>query len=226
MSRMTQFKDKSRKHADDAVSLGLFSYPVLMAADILLYRTNAVPVGEDQIQHLELTRFIAERFNKRFDDIFTLPQPLLNTTTARVMSLTDPAKKMSKSDAPKSYIALTDDADTINAKVKQAVTETEPVFSFEKSGPAVQNLLRMYQAFSGKSPSDIEAECSGQNYSFFKKSLAETIASALAPIQKRYEQLRQDDTALTKILADGAQKATSVAQTTLMQVKQAMGLTV
>jgi tryptophanyl-tRNA synthetase len=223
MSRMTQFKDKAKKQQINT-SLGLFAYPVLMAADILLYQTNIVPVGEDQTQHIELTRSLAERFNNRFGETFAIPEALINKQTARIMSLSDPAKKMSKSDSPKSYISLTDNAETIVRKIGTAVTETEPVISFTKSGPAVKNLLAIYQAFSQEEPATIEASFSGKGYKQFKEELAQLIIEHLEPIQRRYHELRADDSDLRIILGRGAEHARHAANYTLNTVKEKMGL--
>lgn len=222
LSRMTQFKEKADKHP--ITSLGLFSYPVLMAADILLYQTDLVPVGQDQVQHLELTRTIARRFNTRFDPTFTEPEAWVNKHTARIMSLTEPTKKMSKNDQPDSYIALLDSPEVIAGKIKGAVTETEPVFSFSKSGPAVQNLLRIYQAFSQLTPPAIEEKFTGHGYKVFKETLTELLVEKLKPLRKRYHQLRQDDQALRAILEKGRQRANNIASKTLTLAKQKMGL--
>jgi len=223
LNRMTQFKEKSTKQADNT-TLGLFAYPVLMAADILLYRTNHVPVGEDQKQHLELARNIAERFNNKFGETFTVPEPHIPKTSARVMSLSDPTKKMSKTDAASSYIALTDSPETIQKKIKSAVTETEPVFSFEKSGPAVKNLLSLYHALSDEEPATIEQKFTGQGFKEFKESLADVVISALAPIQKKYAELRENDDELRILLGRGKHHAEQVANETLRRVKDRMGL--
>lgn len=222
LSRMTQFKDKSGRQA--SVSLGLFAYPVLMAADILLYHADLVPVGEDQKQHIELTRDLAERFNNRFGETFTIPTPYILEHSARVMSLVDPSRKMSKSDGEKSYIAITDEPDAIRKKIMSATTETNPVFSFEQSGPAVKNLLRIYQAFSEESPEAIEQGFSSKGYKDFKEVLAELLVEKLTPIREKYHKLRQDEKHLKNILADGRAKAAAVANKTLRDVKEKMGL--
>lgn len=230
LARMTQFKDKSRQFGGQApkqatgISVGLFSYPILMAADILLYHAQVVPVGDDQVQHLELTRTIAERFNSRFGKIFTLPQAYVPPSTARIMSLTDPSKKMSKSDQPKSFIALSDDTDTIRKKIMSAVTETEPVFSFTNSGPAVKNLLTIYEAFSDHSRETIEKDFTGKGYKEFKDALAESIVATLAPLQEKYQAIRANDDELRIILGRGNYKAEQVAGQTLSRVKEVMGL--
>lgn len=223
LSRMTQFKEKSAKHRA-ASSAGLFGYPVLMAADILLYQTEVVPVGEDQVQHVELTRDIAKRFNNRFGETFKVPGVQLNKTTARIMSLTDPSKKMSKSDAAKSYVALTDSPQNIKAKIMSAVTETEPVFSFEKSGPAVKNLLNIYAAFSEEAEASIEAKFSGKGYKEFKETLAQLLTDKLTSIRENYQTLRRNDDDLRIMLGRGKYAASQVANQTLQNAKQKMGL--
>lgn len=223
LSRMTQFKEKAEKQSENT-TLGLFAYPVLMTADILLYQTNLVPVGEDQKQHLELTRNIAERFNNKFGQAFTIPEPHIPKETARIMSLTDPTKKMSKSDSEKSYIALTDEPDVIRKKIMSAVTETEPVFSFEKSGPAVKNLLSIYQALSEESADTIESQFKNVGYKEFKAALAELIITKLSPLQAKYKELRQNDDELRILLGRGKHHAEQVANQTLRAVKDKMGL--
>lgn len=230
LARMTQFKDKSRQFGGQApkqatgVSVGLFSYPILMAADILLYHAQAVPVGDDQVQHLELTRTIAERFNSRFGEIFTIPQAYIPPLTARVMSLHDPTKKMSKGDEAKTYIALNDTPDVIRKKIAAAVTETEPVFSFAHSGPAVKNLLIIYEAFSGQPREAIEKDFTGKGYKEFKEALAETLIATLTPLQEKYQGIRANDDELRIILGRGNYKAEQVAGQTLSRVKEVMGL--
>ncbi len=223
LKRMTQFKEKSERGRGEA-GLGLLAYPVLQAADILLYQTDTVPVGEDQVQHIEITRDIARRFNGRFGRAFTIPQAQVNRSTARVMSLTEPTRKMSKSDHPKSYLALTDKPDTIKQKIMSAVTETEPVFSFAASGPAVRNLLNIYQAFSGQEAEEIEAKFSGGGYQEFKEAVAELLIEKLTPVREEYENLRRDETKLRKILGQGREKARAKAKNTLKDIKQKMGL--
>lgn len=225
MSRMTQFKDKSKKlSSKDAISLALFSYPVLMAADILLYGTNIVPVGEDQKQHIELARDIAERFNSTYGEIFTLPEAYIPQDSARIMSLADPAKKMSKSDDAKSAIALTDEPDIIRKKIASAVTETEAIFSFKKSGPAVKNLLAIYKAFSGKEEKEIEAEFEDKGYKEFKDVLIRQIIASLADFRAKYKSFREDDTDLRFALGRGMHRAQQTANSTLHRAKEAMGL--
>ncbi len=228
LRRMTQFKDKAKKqtHGKNAEesSLGLFAYPVLQAADILLYQADLVPVGEDQVQHIEITRDIAERFNNRFGKVFTIPEAYINKNTARIMSLTDPDEKMSKSDQAKSYIALTDSPDNIRRKIGSAVTESKPVISFEKSGPAVANLLTIYLALSGQTEKDIEAAFADKGHKEFKEALSALVITALTPIRETYEAIRQDDTELRVILGRGMHVAQEVANQTLHQVKEKMGL--
>lgn len=223
LSRMTQYKDKESRSKTES-SLGLFAYPVLMAADILLYQADLVPVGEDQVQHIELTRDIAKRFNNKFGEVFTIPAAHIQKETARIMSLSDPARKMSKSDEEKSYIAITDKPDVIRKKIMSAVTETEPVFSFAQSGPAVKNLLSIYKALSEKSEEEIETQFVGKGYKEFKESLAELVVESLAPIQKKYDALCSEDHELRVTLARGAHKAQEVANRTLHLVKEKMGL--
>lgn len=224
LSRMTQFKDKSQKQQTNT-TLGLFAYPALMAADILLYQTNQVPVGEDQVQHVELTRSIAKRFNNKFGEVFTIPEVMLNKT-ARIMSLADPAKKMGKSDPAPSYIALTDPPETIRKKIMGAVTETDlPAEGLAKAGPAVKNLFDIYMALSGEEAAAIEQKFAGKGYKDFKESLADLVIEKLFPLQEKFTALRQDETKLKEILAAGATKASTVAQKTLADVKQKMGLT-
>lgn len=223
LSRMTQFKDKAEKHQANT-SLGLFSYPVLMAADILAYQADVVPVGEDQTQHIELTRDIAKRFNNQSENLFTLPKAYIPKDTARVMSLTDPTKKMSKSDGEKSYIAITDEPNVITKKIMSAVTDTDPIFSFEKSGPAVKNLLAIYQALTDESVEAIEQKFANAGYKEFKEALASVVVESLTPLREKYLELREDDTELRITLARGAQQAGRVANKTLQNTKHAMGL--
>ena len=224
LERMTQFKDKSEGKAAKSSSLGLFSYPVLQTADIILYHANTVPVGEDQVQHIELARDIVRRFNNQFGDTFVAPESFINKNAARIMSLTDPAAKMSKSDQPKSYLALMDEPDVIRKKVMSAVTETEPVFSFIASGPAVQNLLCIYEALSEESRDAIENTFSDANYKTFKEALADLIIAKLAPLQEHYQEVRADEAQLKDILAAGRDQAAMVANQILVEAKEKMGL--
>ncbi|MCM3019153.1 tryptophanyl-tRNA synthetase [Priestia megaterium] len=223
LERMTQFKDKSA--GKEAVSAGLLTYPPLMAADILLYNTDLVPVGEDQKQHLELTRDLAERFNKKYNDIFTIPEVRIPKVGARVMSLQDPTKKMSKSDPnQKAFITLLDDAKTIEKKIKSAVTDSEGIVRYDKENkPGISNLLSIYSILTNKSIEDIEAMYEGKGYGDFKADTAKVVAEALAPIQKRYYEL-VDSSELDDILDQGADKANATANKMLRKMRNAMGI--
>lgn len=223
LERMTQFKDKSS--GKEAVLAGLLTYPPLMAGDILLYSADLVPVGEDQKQHLELTRDLAERFNKKYNEIFTIPEVRIPTTGARVMSLQDPLKKMSKSDPnQKAYIALLDDPKQIEKKIKSAVTDSEGIVKYDKENkPGVSNLLTIYSIFSGKSIPEIEEAYEGKGYGDFKGDLAQVVVGALEPIQKRYYELI-DSQELDDILDRGAEKANLVAGKMIRKMENAMGL--
>lgn len=223
LERMTQFKDKS--DGKEAVSSALLTYPPLMASDILLYNTDIVPVGEDQKQHIELTRDLAERFNKKFNDIFTIPEAKIPKVGARIMSLTDPTKKMSKSNPnPKSYISMLDDEKTIMKKVKSAVTDSDGIVKFDKENkPAIANLLSIYSLCSGKSIEQLESEFEGKGYGDFKQALGETIVETLKPIHDRYNEII-DSKELDEILDLGADKANQVASKTVAKAKKAMGL--
>ena len=222
LERMTQFKDKSGGKSE-RVSVGLFTYPVLMASDILLYQTNLVPVGQDQKQHLELTRDIAERFNRDFGETFAIPEPFIRKSGARILSLKDPSKKMSKSDENvNASIFLLDDADTITRKVKKAVTDSGTTIEFDESRPAIQNLLTIYKLFTGKSDEECEAHFEGKGYGQFKPELAEVIVEYLRPLQNRIEQF--DDEELESLLRLGADKASDIANSTIKDVYRNMGI--
>ncbi|MCJ7987557.1 tryptophan--tRNA ligase [Priestia sp. OVL9] len=223
LERMTQFKDKSA--GKEAVSAGLLTYPPLMAADILLYNTDLVPVGEDQKQHLELTRDLAERFNKKYNDIFTIPEVRIPKVGARVMSLQDPTKKMSKSDPnQKAFITLLDDAKTIEKKIKSAVTDSEGIVRYDKENkPGISNLLSIYSILANKSIEDIEAMYEGKGYGDFKADTAKVVAEALAPIQERYYEL-VDSSELDDILDQSADKANATANKMLRKMRNAMGI--
>ncbi len=222
LERMTQFKDKGKGNAERA-SVGLFTYPVLMASDILLYQTDLVPVGKDQKQHLELTRDIAERFNRNFGDTFIVPAPYIPPIGASIMSLKEPSKKMSKSDENiNASILLLDDADTITRKIKKAVTDSGTEITFDESRPAINNLLTIYQLMSGKSADECEANFAGKGYGDFKRELAEVVVEYLRPFQDRVNDFEDSD--LEKILSDGAEKARVVAGTTLKDVYKKMGI--
>ena len=223
MSRMTQFKDKSAKHADN-VNVGLFSYPVLMAADILLYHPDFVPVGADQKQHLEIARDIATRFNHLYGDVFTLPEPYIPKTGARVMSLQDPAKKMSKSDENlNSWVAILDDRDTIIRKFKRAVTDSEACVRLSEDKPGVSNLINIYSAVTGKTAAEIEREFEGKGYGDFKLAVGETVADELAPIKARYEDIIKDKDELTRIFREGDMRAERVARKTYFKAMKKVG---
>jgi tryptophanyl-tRNA synthetase len=224
LRRMTQFKDKAGGK-DEQVSAALLFYPVLQAADILLYDTNRVPVGEDQKQHIELTRDIGARFNARYGETFILPQPDIKSAGARVMSLEDPTRKMSKSDAnPNSAIALTDDADTIRRKIRRAVTDSGSEVRASSDKPALTNLLTIYSLLSGEQISVIEDRYAGNGYGAFKRDLAEVVVSSLAPIQARLADLNQDPEVARAILTDGAERARTRASAKMTEVRDRMGL--
>lgn len=227
LERMTQFKDKVAKHTDN-INLGLFSYPVLMAADILLYQTKAVPVGADQKQHLELARDLANRMNNAYGQLFTVPEPYIPSTEAggRIMSLLEPEKKMSKSDENAgNYIALLDDPKTIVKKVKRAVTDTDNHIRYDRDNkPGVSNLLTLLSGASGKSISALESEYEGKGYGQLKTDTADAIVALLEPIQSEFHRLRDDETELMQVMKQGAAKARANANHTLTRVKVAMGL--
>lgn len=224
LERMTQFKDKSQKGGTERSSVGLFTYPVLMAADILLYQANLVPVGQDQKQHIELTRDLAERFNRDFGETFKVPDVYVPPTGASIKSLQDPAKKMSKSDEnPNASIFLLDDADTVTKKIKRAVTDSGTEITFDDSRPAIRNLLTIYQLLTGKSQDECVAHFAGKGYGDFKGELAEVTVEFLRPVQERVK--RYDDATLAAILESGAGKARSIASATLADVYQKIGMT-
>jgi len=225
LERMTQFKDKSSKSGNEGVSAGLLTYPPLMASDILLYGTDIVPVGEDQKQHLELTRNLAQRFNNKYNDIFTVPDVQISEVGARVMSLQEPTKKMSKSDDnQKAFISMLDDEKTIVKKIKSAVTDSEGIVKYDvENKPGVSNLLTIHSSFSGKSIESLEAEFEGKGYGDFKQGVAEVVVEAMRPIQERYFEL-MDSEELDDILDRGAEKANYDAQKMLRKAKKAMGL--
>jgi len=222
LQRMTQFKDKSSKHG---IHAGLFNYPVLMAADILLYQANLVPVGEDQRQHLELARNLAGRFNHLYGDIFRVPEPYIPPVGARVMSLQDPATKMSKSDPnPKGYVSLLDPPNTIRKKIQRAVTDSGTEIVYDESRPAIANLVGIYSAVSGESYKEIAVKYQGRGYGDFKKDLADLVIDALAPIQEKYHVMRADEAGLRDVLAQGSKNAAQRAAKTLEQAYACVGL--
>lgn len=223
LERMTQYKDKA--DGKDAVSAALFTYPTLMAADILLYETDVVPVGEDQKQHLELTRNLAQRFNNRFNDIFTVPEVRIPKTGARIMSLQDPIKKMSKSDSnPKGFISMLDTPKQIEKKIRSAITDSEGIVKFDKEKkPGVSNLLTIYSIFANLSIKDLENQYKNKGYGDFKQGVADAVLNIIEPIQKKYELLVNSEE-LDLILDQGRDKASFVANKTLVKAKKAMGL--
>ena len=223
LSRMTQFKDKSAKHEDN-INAGLFTYPVLMASDILLYQTDVVPVGHDQIQHLELTRDIAIRFNNIYGEVFTVPEPYIGKVGARIQSLQDPSKKMSKSDENENAsIYLDDDRDTIIRKFKRAITDNEACVRFSDEQPAIKNLISIYSAVTGKTPQEVEQEFDGRGYGDFKLAVGESVADVLAPIQKRQAELLADKEYVDTIIKNNADHASYLAMKTLRKVQKRLG---
>ena len=206
LNRMTQFKDKAAKHADN-INAGLFTYPVLMAADILLYQADVVPVGIDQMQHLELTRDIAIRFNNIYGDVFTVPEAYIGKAGAKIMSLQDPAKKMSKSDEnPNGSIYLMDDPDTIIRKCKRAVTDSEGIILYRDEQPGVKNLIDIYCACTGKTPAEVEREFDGKGYGDFKMAVGEAVVGVLKPLQDRFADLSKNKEYLDKVIKENAEQ--------------------
>ena len=225
LSRMTQFKDKSAKHADN-VNAGLFTYPVLMAADILLYQTDVVPVGQDQLQHLEITRDIAQRFNSIYGDVFTIPEPYIGKGGAKIMSLQDPSKKMSKSDEnPNASIYLMDDPDTIRRKCKRAITDSEATIAYRDEQPGLKNLFDIYCTCTGKTSEEAVAEFQGQGYGQLKEAVGEAVVSILKPMQDRMAEIAADKSYLDKVIKENAERAYYSANKTLRKVKKKIGLT-
>lgn len=223
LSRMTQFKDKSARHADN-VNAGLFTYPSLMAADILLYQTDVVPVGIDQKQHLELTRDIATRFNQIYPDTFTIPEPLLPKNGAKINSLADPTKKMSKSDENvNAVVYILDDKDTIIRKFKRAVTDSDTCVRFAEGKDGINNLINIYSCFTGKTVEEIEREFDGRGYGEFKLAVGEACADALAPVQQRYAEIIADKAFLETQMKRGADEASYYARKTLSKVRRKLG---
>ena len=222
LERMTQFKDKSKKQREN-VSVGLLTYPTLMAADILLYQTDLVPVGQDQKQHLELTRDVAERFNRDFGETFRVPDAYIPKVGAKILALDDPSKKMSKSDENvNGSIMLMDDADAIRRKFKRAVTDSGAEVRFDESRPAVNNLLTIYQVLTGRTPEEIEAHFAGKGYAQLKGEVAEATVEFLRPFQERVRGISDEE--LSRILRGGAEKARAIAEVTMREVKERAGL--
>ena len=223
LNRMTQFKDKAAKHADN-INAGLFTYPVLMAADILLYQADVVPVGIDQMQHLELTRDIAQRFNGIYGDVFTVPEAYIGKVGAKIMSLQDPAKKMSKSDEnPNGSIYLMDDPDTIMRKFKRAVTDSEGQILYRDEQPGIKNLINIYCACTGKAPDEVVREFDGRGYAEFKPAVGEAVVSVLKPLQDRVEELSNDKAYIDSVIKNNAEKAQYFANKTLRKVQKKVG---
>lgn len=224
MSRMTQFKDKSLKHADN-INVGLFSYPVLMAADILLYQADYVPVGVDQKQHLEITRDIAERFNGIYGNVFTIPEPYIGNKGAKVMSLQDPTKKMSKSDTNlKSFISMLDKPETIIKKMKSAITDSDACVKFdEENKPGVSNLISIYSCCTGLTYEQIEKEFESKGYGDFKLKVGEAVVEELRPVQEEFDRLMKDEKYLKECMAIGAERASKIAGRTLNKVMKKVG---
>ena len=223
LNRMTQFKDKAAKHADN-INAGLFTYPVLMAADILLYQADVVPVGIDQMQHLELTRDIAIRFNNIYGDVFTVPEAYIGKAGAKIMSLQDPAKKMSKSDEnPNGSIYLMDDPDTIIRKCKRAVTDSEGIILYRDEQPGVKNLIDIYCACTGKTPAEVEREFDGKGYGDFKMAVGEAVVGVLKPLQDRFADLSKNKESLDKVIKENAEKASYFSNKTLRKVQKKVG---
>lgn len=229
LNRMTQFKDKSQKHANN-INAGLFAYPVLMAADILLYQANEIPVGQDQKQHLELTRDIATRFNNAYGDTFTIPEPFIPEHGAKVMSLQDPLKKMSKSDDNRNnVIGLLEDPKAILKKVKKAMTDGEepPRVHFDmENKPGVSNLLSLMSGVTGNSIASLEAEFEGKMYGHLKVATGEAVVAMLEPLQARFKEFRADQSFLTQVMHDGAERAQARAEVTIKKVYEKIGLLV
>ena len=223
MSRMTQFKDKSKKHPDN-INVGLFSYPVLMAADILLYKSDLVPVGEDQKQHLEIARDIAVRFNNIYGDVFTVPEAYIPKAGARIRSLQDPSKKMSKSDDNvNAWIAILDGRDDIIRKFKRAVTDSGSEVRMAEDKPGISNLITIYSAVTGKSTADVEREFEGKGYGDFKLAVGEAVADALAPIKQKHDKIIKDKKAMEQLYKAGAEKAEYVARKTYFKAMKKVG---
>ena len=224
LNRMTQFKDKSQRYANH-INVGLLTYPTLMAADILLYNAHAVPVGEDQKQHLELTRDLAQRFNQKFSEVFVVPEPYIQALGARVMSLQNPEKKMSKSDENQNgFIALLDDPKVITRKIKRAVTDSEALVAVDANRPGISNLVALFAAFSNQTVAQVTQAYTGKGYGTFKADLAECIIATLQPIQENYHALMADPGYLSSLMQQGAEKAQVIADATLQRVKQVIGL--
>ncbi len=223
LNRMTQFKDKAAKHVDN-INAGLYTYPVLMAADILLFQTDLVPVGIDQMQHLELTRDLATRFNNIYGDVFTIPEAYIGKVGAKVMSLQDPTKKMSKSDEnPNASIYLMDDPDTIMRKFKRAVTDSEACIAYRDEQPGLKNLIDIYSACTGKTAEEVVREFDGRGYGDFKMGVGEAVVSTLKPLQDRVKELEKDKAYIDAVIKNNAEKAQYFSNKTLRKVQKKVG---
>ena len=223
LSRMTQFKEKSQK-SEENLNVGLFTYPVLMAADILLYQTDLVPVGVDQKQHLELARDLAERFNNKYSDTFVIPDGIIGKETGKIMSLKNPEKKMSKSDEDvNSFILLLDDEETIKRKIRKSVTDSLGHFDYTDDQKGLKNLINMYIGFSGQASDEIVAKYKNENYSVFKEDLGQLIADSLKPIREKHKEFISDKAYLEKVMKEGAEKASYFANKTLRKVYKKVG---
>ncbi len=223
LNRMTQFKDKSQKHADN-INAGLFDYPVLMAADILLYQSDVVPVGIDQMQHLELTRDVAQRFNALYGDVFTIPEPYIGKVGAKINSLQEPEKKMSKSDEnPNASIYLMDDPDTVVRKFKRAVTDSDACICYRDEQPGVKNLINIYCACTEKTPDEAVSEFSGKGYGELKGAVSEAVNAVLAPLQAEAKRLSADKAYIDRIIKENAEKANYYATKTLRKAQKKVG---
>jgi len=225
LGRMTQYKDKARNQEQSSVGAGLFNYPVLMAADILAHKADLVPIGDDQVQHLELARDLADRFNRLLGETFPLPQPFVSEQGSRVMSLDDPLKKMDKSaERPHSVIWMNDSPDAVRSKISRAVTDSGRDIVYGPDKPAISNLLDMFCLLSDRKVTDIEDEFQGKGYADFKSALTEVVIAFLQPFQQRFDALMADEKGLEKVLVEGAEKARAVAAETLSEVRKKVGL--
>ena len=224
LNRMTQFKDKAAKHSDN-INAGLYTYPVLMAADILLYQADVVPVGADQKQHLEITRDIANRFNGIYGDVFTVPEPYIGKATAKIMSLQDPTKKMSKSDEnPNASILLMDDPDTIMRKFKRAVTDSDAQVIYKEDKPGIMNLINIYSSITGKTVEEVEKEFDGKGYGDFKMAVGESVVNKLKPLQDRFYDLQKNKDYINSCIKENDEKAAYFANKTLRKAQKKVGL--